>query len=92
MGARVAAANHLGEVLTESEPREAPAQAAYQSLIDEMSRFHAELFHAIARSPLWPRIMVVVTYDEHGGFYDHVEPADPAWVRVSRQRTTSARS
>jgi phospholipase C len=33
-----------------------------------------KLFHAIARSPLWERTMVVVTYDEHGGFYDHVEP------------------
>jgi phospholipase C len=32
------------------------------------------LFHAIARSPLWERTLVVVTYDEHGGFYDHVEP------------------
>jgi len=51
MGARVAAANHLGEVLTESEPREAPAQAAYQSLIDEMSRFHAELFQRAMQNP-----------------------------------------
>jgi phospholipase C len=33
-----------------------------------------KVFHALARSPLWPSILLVITYDEHGGFYDHVEP------------------
>jgi phospholipase C len=33
-----------------------------------------KLFHGIARSPLWPTTLLVVTYDEHGGFYDHVAP------------------
>ena len=31
-------------------------------------------FHAIARSPAWPKTLLIVTYDEHGGFYDHVPP------------------
>lgn len=29
---------------------------------------------AIAQSPQWKRTLFVVTYDEHGGFYDHVPP------------------
>jgi phospholipase C len=31
-------------------------------------------FHAIARSPAWAKTLLIVTYDEHGGFYDHVPP------------------
>jgi phospholipase C len=30
--------------------------------------------NALARSPAWDRILFLVTYDEHGGFYDHVVP------------------
>lgn len=29
---------------------------------------------ALAQSPHWDRCLLVVTYDEHGGFYDHVAP------------------
>jgi phospholipase C len=29
---------------------------------------------ALARSPLWERCLLVITYDEHGGFHDHVPP------------------
>jgi phospholipase C len=32
------------------------------------------LFDAVAQGPLWEKTMVIVTYDEHGGFYDHVPP------------------
>lgn len=31
-------------------------------------------YEAIRRSPLWGSSMLVITYDEHGGFYDHVAP------------------
>ena len=31
-------------------------------------------FHALARSPAWPKTLLIITYDEHGGFYDHVAP------------------
>jgi phospholipase C len=34
------------------------------------------VFRALAESACWPRTLLVVTYDEHGGFYDHVAP-DP---------------
>ena len=28
----------------------------------------------ISRSPLWPKVAVIITYDENGGFWDHVAP------------------
>jgi len=31
---------------------------------------------AIAQSPQWKRSLLVITYDEHGGFYDHVAPPE----------------
>jgi phospholipase C len=34
----------------------------------------AAIYGALARSPQWPNTLFVVTYDEHGGFYDHVSP------------------
>jgi phospholipase C len=40
---------------------------------------HGELlikstYEAIRNSPLWPSSMLIITYDEHGGFYDHFVP------------------
>jgi phospholipase C len=35
-----------------------------------------KLVHALFRSPQWPSTLLVITYDEHGGFYDHVEPGE----------------
>ena len=34
----------------------------------------AQVVQAIGRSPLWPRTLFVLMYDEHGGYYDHVPP------------------
>lgn len=35
----------------------------------------ADVYNAIrANQALWDRTLLVVMYDEHGGFYDHVEP------------------
>jgi phospholipase C len=33
-----------------------------------------ELYEALAKSPNWEDTVLVVVYDEHGGFYDHVPP------------------
>jgi phospholipase C len=33
-----------------------------------------DLYHALVNSPQWADTMLVITYDEHGGFYDHVVP------------------
>jgi phospholipase C len=35
-----------------------------------------DVFHALVRSRQWPKTMLIVTYDEHGGFYDHIPPPD----------------
>jgi phospholipase C len=33
------------------------------------------LFHALAsHQKLWQKTLLIITYDEHGGFYDHVAP------------------
>jgi phospholipase C len=37
-------------------------------------RFAAQVFGALASSPQWPRSLFILTFDEHGGFYDHVPP------------------
>jgi phospholipase C len=34
----------------------------------------AELIEKIRKSPLWKSTAIIVTYDEHGGFWDHVPP------------------
>jgi phospholipase C len=36
--------------------------------------FIATVYEALAASPHWDRTMLVITYDEHGGFHDHVPP------------------
>ncbi|WP_437610189.1 alkaline phosphatase family protein [Sorangium sp. So ce834] len=34
----------------------------------------ARIYNHLIASPAWPHTVLVVTYDEHGGFYDHVRP------------------
>lgn len=34
----------------------------------------AELVQAVRASPLWPRALIIITYDENGGRWDHVAP------------------
>lgn len=36
--------------------------------------FLASIYQALAQSPQWDRCLLIITYDEHGGFYDHVSP------------------
>ena len=38
------------------------------------------IIEKLMESPVWNKSLVIVTYDEHGGFYDHVPPEklDPA--------------
>lgn len=34
----------------------------------------AAVFSALAKSPQWNKCLFVLTYDEHGGFFDHIAP------------------
>ncbi len=36
--------------------------------------FIATIYEALASSPNWDKCLLIVTYDEHGGFHDHVPP------------------
>ena len=48
-----------------------------QHPMDPMGRGEALIkatYEAIRNSPHWERSLLIITYDEHGGFYDSVEP------------------
>ena len=36
--------------------------------------FLGQAVHALGSSPGWRQTMLIVTYDEHGGYYDHIAP------------------
>lgn len=36
--------------------------------------FVASIYKALAESPGWSKTLFIITYDEHGGFFDHVPP------------------
>jgi phospholipase C len=42
--------------------------------VSEGENFVSKVVNAVLGSPLWPRILLVWLYDEHGGNYDHVPP------------------
>jgi phospholipase C len=44
-----------------------------------------KLYNAVVNSPAWPRTLLVFVYDEHGGFYDHVQPENAADDKPSFQ-------
>ena len=37
-----------------------------------------KLYNAVVNSPAWSKTLMVITYDEHGGFFDHVKPEEVA--------------
>jgi len=48
--------------------------------IESGDRHIAELLAQLRASPQWPRMAVIVTYDENGGYWDHVPPpTGPGW-------------
>ncbi len=40
--------------------------------------YAARIISAVMKSPLWPKTALIWTYDEHGGWYDHVPPVPMA--------------
>ncbi|HZR81178.1 MAG TPA: alkaline phosphatase family protein [Candidatus Binatia bacterium] len=38
--------------------------------------FAARVINAVMQSPSWPETVLIWTYDEHGGYYDHVRPPE----------------
>ena len=39
-------------------------------------RLVARVYRSLRRSPLWGRSILLILYDEHGGFFDHVRPPE----------------
>jgi phospholipase C len=37
-------------------------------------QFLYDIWQAVSQSPSWPETLLMITYDEHGGIYDHVHP------------------
>jgi phospholipase C len=37
-------------------------------------QFLFDIWQAVSQSPAWPETLLMITYDEHGGTYDHVQP------------------
>lgn len=35
-----------------------------------------DIYESVRASPQWNETLLIITYDEHGGFYDHVTPPD----------------
>ncbi|KAJ0988823.1 hypothetical protein J5N97_007179 [Dioscorea zingiberensis] len=42
--------------------------------VAEGQRLVKEVYEALRSSPQWNQSLLIITYDEHGGFYDHVPP------------------
>jgi len=48
-----------------------------QHPLDDVTRGEALIkrtYEAIRNSPVWSRSLLIITWDEHGGFYDHMAP------------------
>ena len=43
----------------------------------------ADVIDALIASPGWNNTLLVITYDEHGGFYDHVPPPGSTQSKIS---------
>jgi phospholipase C len=48
--------------------------------------FVFDVYNALRHSPGWRDTMLVITYDEHGGFYDHVTPPELPTADEARPR------
>lgn len=49
--------------------------------IAEGQHLVGRIVNAVIKSPSWNKTLLLITYDEHGGFFDHVPP--PAAIPVS---------
>ena len=56
----------------------------------EGQRFVKEVYEALRSGPQWEETLLVITYDEHGGFYDHVPTPAGAGVVPSPDGIVSA--
>ncbi len=60
--------NHLGVDQPTGDDEHPPAD------IQVGQKAVSDIVHALFKSPQWPNMALFLTYDEHGGYYDHVAP------------------
>ena len=58
--------------------------------LESGERLIAATYKAIRQSPHWEHSLLIITYDEHGGFFDHVTP--PRTVAPGDSRNYSRRN
>jgi len=74
-----AAAGNLPSVTFYKPQGNLNQHAGYANLADGDAHI-AEVIGKLQRSPQWPHMLIVVTYDENGGFYDHAPvPKGDRW-------------
>jgi phospholipase C len=72
-----AAAGRLPAVLFVDAPNSAQAGVLDDHPFADIRNgdaFLSQTYHALANSPAWPSSVLVITFDEWGGFFDHVPP------------------
>jgi len=60
--------------MTAEEGSKGPSWQHPDASVREGERLIKQLYESIRASPKWEETLFVITYDEHGGFYDHVTP------------------
>lgn len=61
--------------------------------VEPGQKFLADIYNTLIANPeKWAKTLLVVTYDEHGGFFDHVPPLNiPATINGIELQTTGVR-
>ncbi len=58
----------------------------YASVLDGQA-FVRDIYQSLRAHPeIWEHCLFVLTYDEHGGWYDHVTPPRAPWARIGVER------
>ena len=76
---------HIDQFYVDAAAGNLPAYSLVEPNYDEQSeenpqdiqfgdQFVGKVVNAVMSSPNWPKTMLIWTYDEHGGYYDHVPP------------------
>ena len=64
---------HLPQVTFYKPQGNLNAHAGYTDVMSG-DRHMADVIAHLQKSPQWPHMLIVLTYDENGGFFDHVAP------------------
>jgi phospholipase C len=78
---------------TDGFPVDPPNDDHAPSGIQKGQQFLADLYRILTSNPeKWAHTLLVVTYDEHGGFFDHVSPLPaPTIIQGTKIDTTGVR-